>query len=235
MTDHEPRGELAMAALLTDELRGRLYRLVRRRRQLSRDEAAAELGISRGLAAFHLDKLVAAGLLRARTQAAEGTSPGWSPPQGLRALGPGAGDHHPRTPLRAGRRAPGRRRRPGNPGEPPLAAATRVATDRGTELGARFRQRRGLGRLGPERALTAASELLEQLGYEPERRDQHLLRLRNCPFHALARRAPEIVCAINQALLDGILRGLGDQRIQAELAPRPGACCVELRGPGARR
>jgi predicted ArsR family transcriptional regulator len=121
------------------------------------------------------------------------------------------------------------------PGEPPLAAATRVATDRGTELGARFRQRRGLGRLGPERALTAASELLEQLGYEPERRDQHLLRLRNCPFHALARRAPEIVCAINQALLDGILRGLGDQRIQAELAPRPGACCVELRGPGARR
>ena len=115
MTDHEPRGELAMAALLTDELRGRLYRLVRRRRQLSRDEAAAELGISRGLAAFHLDKLVAAGLLRARTQAAEGTSPGWSPPQGLRALGPGAGDHHPRTPLRAGRRAPGRRRRPGNP------------------------------------------------------------------------------------------------------------------------
>ena len=45
----------------------------------------------------------------------------------------------------------------------------------------------------------------------------------------------EIVCAINQALLDGILRGLGDQRIQAELAPRPGACCVELRGPGARR
>ena len=121
------------------------------------------------------------------------------------------------------------------PGEPPLAAATRVATDRGTELGARFRQRRGLGRLGPERALTAASELLEQLGYEPERRDQHLLRLRNCPLHALARRAPEIVCAINQALLDGILRGLGDQRIQAELAPRPGACCVELRGPGARR
>jgi predicted ArsR family transcriptional regulator len=61
------------------------------------------------------------------------------------------------------------------------------------------------------------------------------VRLRNCPFHTLARRAPEIVCAINQALLDGLLRGLGDQRVQAVLAPRPDACCVELRGPGTRR
>jgi predicted ArsR family transcriptional regulator len=235
MTDHEPGGELAMAALLTDELRGRLYRLVRRRHQLSRDEAAAELGISRGLAAFHLDKLVAAGLLRARSRAAEG------PPR----VGRRPKVYEP-SDLELEITIPERRYElvgellvdavaRATPDEPPLAAATRVATARGTELGARFRQRRGLGRLGPERALTAASELLEQLGYEPERWDQHLLRLRNCPFHALARRAPEIVCAINQALLDGILRGLGGQRIQAELAPRPGACCVELRGPGARR
>src|SRR4029450_10101092 len=72
MTDHEPGGELAMAALLTDELRGRLYRLGRRRHQLSRDEAAAELGISRGLAAFHLDQLVRGRLLRGRSRAAAG-------------------------------------------------------------------------------------------------------------------------------------------------------------------
>jgi predicted ArsR family transcriptional regulator len=234
MTDAEPRPDLAMAALLTDELRGRLYRLVRRRHPLSRDEAAAELGISRGLAAFHLDKLVAAGLLRASPRA------GGPPRVGRRPKVYEPSD------LELGITIPERRYElvggllvdaiaQATSDEAPLAAATRVATARGTELGAGFRQRRGLGRLGPERALTAAGELLEQLGYEPERRDQHLLRLRNCPFHALARRAPEIVCAINQALLDGVLRGLGDQRVQAELAPRPGACCVELRAPGSRR
>jgi predicted ArsR family transcriptional regulator len=91
------------------------------------------------------------------------------------------------------------------------------------------------GRLGPERALTAAGEVLERHGYEPERWRQHTLRLRNCPFHTLARRAPEVVCAINQALLDGLLRDLGDQRVQAVLAPRPDACCVELHAPATRR
>jgi hypothetical protein len=50
-----------------------------------------------------------------------------------------------------------------------------------------------------------------------------------------ARRAPEVVCAINQALLDGVLQGLGGQRVHAILAPRPDACCVELRALGARR
>jgi predicted ArsR family transcriptional regulator len=236
MTDAEPRADLAVAALLTDELRGRLYRLVRRRHPLSRDEAAAELGISRGLAAFHLDKLVAAGLLRARSQA-----PAGGPPR----VGRRPKVYEP-SDLELGITIPERRYElvgellvdavaQAGPDEAPLATATRVATARGGELGARFRQRRALGRLGPERALTAAGELLEQLGYEPERSDQHVLRLRNCPFHSLAGRAPEIVCAINQALLDGVLRGLGDQRVQAVLAPRPGACCVELRAPVPRR
>src|SRR4029453_4866162 len=161
MTDHEPGGELAMAALLTDELRGRLYRLVRRRHQLSRDEAAAELGISRGLAAFHLDKPVAAGLLRARSRAAEG------PPRvGRRPKVYEPSDLELEITIPARRyggvgelRADAVAKAP--PDEPPLAAATRVATARGTELGAHFRQRRGLGRLGPERALTPPRGPLE--------------------------------------------------------------------------
>jgi predicted ArsR family transcriptional regulator len=121
------------------------------------------------------------------------------------------------------------------PDEAPLATATRIATAKGKQLGTHLRLTRALGRLGPERTLTAASELLEQHGYEPQRSSQHTLRLRNCPFHTLARRAPEIVCAINQALLDGLLRGLGDQRVQAVLIPRPNACCVELHAPGPPR
>jgi hypothetical protein len=34
---------------------------------------------------------------------------------------------------------------------------------------------------------------------------------------------------MNQALVDGLLRGLGNQSVQAVLVPTEGACCVELR------
>jgi predicted ArsR family transcriptional regulator len=236
MTDPEPRADLAVAALLTDEFRRRLYRLVRDRHPVSRDEAAAVLGISRGLAAFHLDKLVAAGLLRARPQAPAG---------GVPRVGRRPKVYAP-SDLELGITIPQRHYElvgellvdavaQVTPDEPPLAAATRIANAKGQELGTHLRRARALGRLGPERALTTAGELLEQYGYEPERWHPHILRLRNCPFHTLARRAPDVICAMNQALLDGLLRGLGDQRIQAVLAPRPGACCVELHAPGSAR
>jgi len=54
--------------------------------------------------------------------------------------------------------------------------------------------------------------------------------LRNCPFHALAMRQTALVCAINHAFLSGVVAGLDVARIQARLAPRAGACCVELTG-----
>src|SRR5215467_9560652 len=56
---------MAAAAVLTDDLRRRMYAFVRRADgPVTRDEVAAEVGISRKLAAFHLDKMAAAGLLR---------------------------------------------------------------------------------------------------------------------------------------------------------------------------
>src|SRR6516225_117313 len=58
-------------AALDDDLRRGMYAFIRAaRRPVTRDEAAAAVGISRKLAAFHLDKLVDAGALRARYQAA---------------------------------------------------------------------------------------------------------------------------------------------------------------------
>ena len=67
----DPRdASLATLAVLSEEMRWRLYALVRAaHRPVSREEAAASTGISRKLAAFHLDKLVSAGLLRARYDA----------------------------------------------------------------------------------------------------------------------------------------------------------------------
>lgn len=49
------------------------------------------------------------------------------------------------------------------------------------------------------------------------------------PFHTLARQVPELICGMNQALVDGLLRGLGNRSVQAVLVPTEGACCVELR------
>jgi predicted ArsR family transcriptional regulator len=227
-----PSGELAVVALLADPLRGRLYGVVRRRHPLSREQAAVEVGISRGLAAFHLDKLVEGGLLRARYQAPPGRPP---------RVGRLPKVYEP-SDLQLGVTIPERRYDlvgeilldavvEATADEPPIAAASRIAMDRGTEIGEGFRRARGLGRIGPERALTLAAEALADHGYEPHRRDQRTVELRNCPFHALARRAPEVVCAVNRSLLEGFLRGLGDQRVAAVLAPRPDACCVELSAP----
>src|SRR5205814_6965297 len=58
----DPRDtSLTTLAVLTEEMRWRLYSFVRAaHRPVSREEAAASTGISRKLAAFHLDKLVGA-------------------------------------------------------------------------------------------------------------------------------------------------------------------------------
>ncbi|MFE2570421.1 hypothetical protein [Streptomyces mirabilis] len=48
----------------------------------------------------------------------------------------------------------------------------------------------------------------------------------------MAAKAPELVGSVNQAFLAGYLHGLGSDHTNAVLAPRPDACCVELRGKG---
>jgi predicted ArsR family transcriptional regulator len=108
-------------------------------------------------------------------------------------------------------------------------AAMRVARERGVALGAAERARLRGGRVGPERALATSEELLDEHGFEPFR-EEGSVRLRNCPFHPMAGVAPALVCGLNRAYLAGLVEGLdaGD-RVAAELAPRPGECCVELR------
>jgi predicted ArsR family transcriptional regulator len=69
------------------------------------------------------------------------------------------------------------------------------------------------------------AELLTARGYEPYD-DDGVLRLRNCPFHAAARRHPEVVCDMNLALVRGLLEG---RDVDAVLEPAPGRCCVALR------
>lgn len=224
---------IAKVAILGDEVRARLFGFVRRsRRPVTRVEAAAEVGISAKLAAFHLDKLVGAGLLRVRDEM----------PGTVRKVG--------RTPkvYEAGGEVavsiPGRRHEllaeilaeavaAGDGVDDVRQAALDVATERGRAMGAHQRDMERPGRLGVERALSMACAQLDDAGFEPERAASDLVRLRNCPFHPLAARQPELVCGINHAFLSGYLSGLqAPPGASAVLAPAPDACCVELRGPG---
>jgi predicted ArsR family transcriptional regulator len=220
---------LAAVAVLSDDLRHRMYDFIRRSDgPVTRDEAAESVGISRKLAAFHLDKLVAAGLLTA----------GYTRLEGVRRVGRAPKVYEP-TDLDVQVSIPQREHgllagilldtlRAQGPGENGREAALRVAGNRGRELGDAERKRMKPGRLGAERALTLAARMLEGHGFEPARATPTLVRLRNCPFHPLAARDPGLVCAINHAFLAGLLDGLGATTVTAALAPRPGACCVEL-------
>ncbi len=221
---------IGAVAALDDELRRGMYWFIRRmRRPVTRDEAAAEVGISRKLAAFHLDKLVDAGLLRAHYEAAGG----------IRRVGRAPKVYEPAdTDIEIN--IPQRRYRvlaeilmgavlTEGGDESARDAALRVAADRGEELGEAERTRLRPGRLGVERTLTLLETTLAEYGFEPSRDTPACMRLRNCPFHPLAAAAPELVCGLNQAFLSGVLTGLDAGGVRAVLEPRAGECCVELR------
>jgi predicted ArsR family transcriptional regulator len=213
---------VATAALLLDGVRRRLFGFVRRaRRPVTRDEAAASARVSRNLAAFHLDKLVEAGLLRASRQAAPGAGRVGRKPK---VYEPGPVEVHLDVPPRQHALLAGLLL--AALGEGALPDSAEAATRRGEELG---RAARADGDAGVEAGL-------ERLGFEPYAAGPAVLRLGNCPFQPLAAESPELVCGLNQGLIGGLLRGLEARGVEAVLSPRPGECCVEIRSRrGAQR
>jgi len=214
-------------ALLEEPNRQRLYELVAASRgPVGRDDAAAALGISRELAAFHLDRLAEGGLLETEYRR-----------RGVRS-GPGAG-----RPAKLYRRAdreiaislPPRHyetaadlmatalnRLGGGSG---LEAVETVAHQRGTAVGAAARRTAG-ARPGRSRLLTALLDVLRGAGYEPRvEKTDRTIRLGNCPFDALASEHRDLTCGMNLAWAKGVVDGLGSP-VSAQLAPEPGRCCV---------
>jgi predicted ArsR family transcriptional regulator len=228
--DQEP---ISALAALDDPLRRGMYEHIRHARHpVTRDEAAEVVGISRKLAAFHLDKLVTAGLLRTRYEFAGG----------IRKVGRAPKVYEP-SDLELRVSIPPRQHDvlaeilldavlDEGDGETARAAVLRTAHRHGEALGTAEREQARPGRLGAERALTLASAVVERHGFEPDRETPTCLRLRNCPFHPLAAKAPELVCGMNQAFLSGLLDGLQAAAVEAVLDPRAGECCVELRPAG---
>jgi predicted ArsR family transcriptional regulator len=202
---------------LADTSRRALYEYVRRAdHPVSREEAADAAGMSRGLAAFHLDKLVDAGLLRSRNEAPPGKPRGRGrTPKVYEPAAAGLVVTIPerRYELIAEILADAVANEPADADH----AALRYARRRGREIGARLPESGG--------DLVGA---LDQLGFEPQQDAEGNLLLHNCPFHVLAVRQTALVCELNHAFVTGIVEGLGDARVRTELAPLPGACCVRL-------
>jgi predicted ArsR family transcriptional regulator len=200
-------------AALHDPLRKQLYDFVATQgREVSRNEAAAAAGVQRTLAAFHLDKLVDAGLLEVTYRRLSGRD------------GPGAG-----RPAKLYRRASGEHSWSVPPRSYALAANLLAeAVDRAGADPLLQETARAAGReIGRAAAGEPLPEVMRAQGYEPYELGGEL-RLRNCPFHRLAERFPPLVCGMNLALCQGVLEGLGEGELAAELAPAPprGECCV---------
>ena len=211
--------DLVVLGLLVEPVRRDLYDwVVAQARPVGREQAAKALKITRALAAFHLDRLAAAGLLEAGYQRLSGR------------VGPGAG-RPARVYWRADREVsvslPERRyervarlfaaalERLGDQSVPvPLQEAAR-------ELGERLGT---TGRRGaPATRLTAA---LKAGGYEPETDQTGVIRLHNCPFDALTDVHRPLVCGTNLAIAEGLTRGCGATTVRPILDLRPGHCCV---------
>lgn len=221
----DPLDDLQALQGLTDPVRRTLYRHVAAQREpVSRDAAARATGISRSLAAYHLDRLVDDGVLECRYERLSGRR------------GPGAG-----RPSKLYARSEARIQVSVPPRDYELAArllaqaveaeengrvaAARAARALGQEIG-RDAGHRDVGSSSSD-AVDRLVRVLEERGYEPYD-DDGTIRLRNCPFDALAARHRDLVCGMNLALIEGATEALGDDAVRPRLDPRSGECCVAL-------
>lgn len=214
-------GASAIGAL-DEGLRRRMYLFIREQTHpVSREEAAEAVGISQKLGAFHLDKLVERGLLKATYGQPRGRLPG--------RAGRSSKLYEP-SGLSLEVSVPERRY--------DLLADTlaEAVTSGGAEaVACAIAGRRGvaLGRHAPvagrDSPLAAAVKLLSRHGFEPaEVPGSRTFMLRNCPFQDVARGSPALVCQMNLAFVRGVLKGLGVEGAEARLDPCPSRCCVTL-------
>ena len=226
--DFEER--VAGVASLAEPQRRALYRfVVKRDGPVSKDEAAAAMGVPRSVAAFHLDRLVADGLLTTEYRRLSGRQgPGAGRPAKLyrRAAGELSVSLPDRHYDLAARLLAGAVDEATRNGTPVADALAQLATERGRGLGGQARAAAGK-RPGRRALIDATLAVLEDQGYEP-RRDGDEVVLVNCPFHALVDEQRDLVCGMNHDLLSGMTDAVGDDVLAARLEPSDGACCVRL-------
>jgi predicted ArsR family transcriptional regulator len=221
---------LDQVAALGEPVRRALYRFVAAQPEpVTRERAAAGVGVAQHTAKFHLDRLVHDGLLEASYRRPPGRG------------GPGAGRPakvYRRSPTDLDVSLPERRydlagrllvkavAHAERTGSPAAEALQSVATQEGRSAGVQVASSQG-PRAPRNEVKATVFAVLAADGYEP-RRDGDDITLANCPFHALAREATEIVCGMNRAYLAGVLEGVGATTLDARLDPADGRCCVRI-------
>ena len=231
----EASGDLDAIAALAEPNRRALYDFVTAQRDwVSRDQAADGVGLRRGIAAHHLDRLAADGLLETDyLQLSERRGPGSGRPAKV----------YRRSPAEFGVTLPPRRydlagqilaeavdrvRAEGAPIDDAIEEASR---NEGRRIGATVSTTLGR-RAGRSARRAGVMEQLGARGFDPEVLADGTVILRNCPFHRLAEEHTDLICAMNHCLLDGILAEVEGTGLVARLEPEVGSCCVRL-GPAA--
>jgi predicted ArsR family transcriptional regulator len=218
--------DIASISVLEDPVRAAVFAFVSRSGgEVSRDQAAAALGVTRRVAAFHLDRLADEGWLSVTFRRLSART------------GPGAG-----RPSKLYRRS----QRAVRLSVPPrnyellarLLASALVKSEAarhldqprspafefGRQIGASAKARAGRHPSHKQLDDALQGELADQ-GYEPFV-DDGVIRLRNCPYHELARANKDLVCGMNLALMQGVTQGIGVSALAPVRDEREGLCCV---------
>lgn len=207
---------LEAVTALADPMRLTLYTFVSRSREpVSRDTVAQEHGLSRSTAAFHLERLAAAGLLDVEYRRTNGKSgPGSGRPTKLyrRTTGEVLLSLPQRHYDLAGDLLAGAVERSGQTGEPVQDALRALATAEGRTQGA---------------AASSLPEALEENGFEPLPEGDDIV-LGNCPFHRLAQDHTAVVCEMNLWLVRGMAEGAHDSECRIENDPAAAGCCIRI-------
>lgn len=222
---------IAAVALLDEPTRRRLYEFVVARDAVGRDAAAAALGISRELAAFHLDRLVEGGLLKTTFRRLTGRSgPGAGRPAKLysrsdREFSVALPARHYEVTTEAF--AEGLERLAATVGGELVARAVNEPAGRsGLETGTSARRA-----AGPRPSVRRNREVLvgqlAERGFEPAiDPSSGTVTLANCPYRAASASHRDLTCGMNLAWAQGLMEGLGDAGVTPRLDPSPDRCCV---------
>ncbi|MGP6176631.1 helix-turn-helix transcriptional regulator [Microbacterium sp. A196] len=221
MNSTDYQRDLEDLALLSDDVRQRLYDFIAQHGDsVTREEVAAAIGITRSLAAYHLDKLASVGLLDVTFARPDGRT------------GPGSGRP-------AKRYARGRREIAVNvPPRNYSLLAKLLATAADAAPSSEFRDalesastQEGIALGAQTGDITAA---LSSAGFEPVTAENDDIVLCNCPFHSVVQEHSKLACNLNHAFVRGALEGAHADPDRAELSPAVGRCCVVIH-PDAHR
>jgi predicted ArsR family transcriptional regulator len=206
--DHE--SDLEVLTSLAEPVRRALYDTVAVSSEpVSRDEASEAVGVSRQVAAYHLDRLANDGLLEVEFRRLTGKA------------GPGAG-----RPSKLYRRSGQEYEVSVPPRRYELAARILLDASREGDLDS-VALAEVARRTGREIGTASLESALVETGYEPVVEDGET-RFRNCPFHVLRDRDRETTCGLNVALVEGMVESAGAD-LTVVFAPEDGYCCVRLR------